>query len=160
MKISFALIVFVCLAAGLAAGQTVAPMQPSYLALGAGFNSTDSPQTIGGAAYLHPMTDDGKTLAYTLATFTAGKPTTVEPGAAQRVFRQGPLAVYALGTAGVAMGAENVGSVISGGGFAMFDLSKWVKNLGVLAGAREMKSTIVEAQPSLFFAVTYRLGEN
>jgi len=159
MKTLFNLLTFVWLAATLAAGQT-APAQPSYVALGAGFNSTASPQVIGGAAYLHPLTDDGKTLAYTLATFTNGKPTTVEPGAAHLVLKQGLLSVYALGTAGVAMGADNVGTVISGGGFAMFDLSKWVKSLGVLAGAREMKSTIVDAQPALFFAVTYRLGEN
>jgi len=149
----------VCMAASLAFGQTV-PAPPSYVALGAGFNSTASPQMIGGAAYLHPLTDDGKTLAYTLATFTNGKPTTVEPGAAHLVLKQGLLSVYALGTAGVAMGADNVGTVVSGGGFAMFDLSKWVKSLGMLAGARELKSTIVDAQPALFFAVTYKLGGN
>ncbi len=136
-----------------------APMAPSYVAVGAGFASTATQQLMGGAAYLRPVTENGKTLAYTAATFTSTKPNTVEPGAAQQIIKRGPLALYALGTAGVAMGADNVGSIVSGGGFAMFDLSKWLKNVGVLVGAREVKSTITDAQPALFFALTYKLTE-
>ncbi len=137
--------------------QTQAP--PSYVAVGAGFASTATQQIIGGAAYLRPITEGGKTLAYTAATFTGNKPNTVEPGAVQQIIKRGPLAVYALGTAGVAMGADNVGSIVSGGGFAMLNLSKWIKNVGVLVGARELKSTITDAQPALFFALTYKLTE-
>lgn len=158
MKNLIAVLFALFLTVTLASGQTSSPFD---IALGAGINSTNDRQPVGAAWYTRPATDGSNNLIVTSATFTAGKPTTVEPGYARVVYKQDLFSVAALGTAGVAMGQENVGSIFGGGGWFHVNLSKWIKQpVGVAFIAQAVKSTIAETQPRLLVAVTYKLGGN
>lgn len=119
-----------------------------FVVVGAGVNTPASPQVTGYAAYAKPIGAAG-TFSYSSVALVANKPSTVETGIAQRIISQGPFSLYGLGTAGAAVGGDNVGAAFSGGGFVSINLDKWLHNCRALVGVKALKTSLSNVTPQV-----------
>lgn len=149
MRTSLTLALLLALAA-IAPAQTTP--QPAWAAIGGGFTGQPS----GFGAYATPIAKD--TFSYSMATFVAGKPTTVETGVARLLAKTGSLAVLGLGTAGASMGDGNFGSAFSLGGCGAYNLDRWLKGAGALACVRLLETSLTDKQPSFLLGLSWKFG--
>ncbi len=125
-----------------------------FVAAGAGINSPSVQQATGFAAYGRAIADG--TYSYTAVQLVAGKASTVETGIARRMLSQGPLSLFALGTAGAAMGEDNFGAAFSGGGVVSVQLPKRISAGRFVFGAKASKTTITgEVKPTFLFGLSW-----
>jgi hypothetical protein len=125
--------------------QTPSPSQ--FAAAGASYNQYNTPQISGWAVYAHNI--GGETYSFSLIDITSKtrNPFTVAAasttGIAQHILDFGAARVFALGTAGISAGGENVGNAFSGGGAAIIPLGRgW----SAVLTARALKSSIAGTQ--------------
>ena len=130
---------------------TTTELPPNFYAAGAGWNQYAHPQINGWASMAHLISTPGVGI-YSYSTYDVtsrtARPFTIQTstrtGFATLVRRYGPVSIFGLGDAGVALSGTNLGVAFSGGGVGVIKIGKsaWC----VVLGARVLKTAISSTQ--------------
>jgi len=150
----FLLLCVLCASAVNSPAQVQFSLPTDFVAAGANYNQYAAPQVSGLLVYAHQIAPGTYSFSAVDLTSKSVRPfvlqTATTTGLARHIRDMGPARVFAVGTAGLAAGGENLGGAFSAGGAAVFPLrAGWC----AIISARVIDTSIADRQYAVGLAI-------